>query len=101
MEESAARVLRLVRSKVAIPKKTNTDEERVYVPRARGRKARPDRSPLLQVQLDTPQLPTMHRDFVIWCASHGNVSYSDVVRWLVSDLVYGPPRQLPWEDDSR
>ena len=43
----------------------------------------------------------MHRDLVIWYASHGNVSYSDVVRWLVSDLVYGAPRQLPWEEESR
>jgi len=71
------------------PKKT------VYVPRA-PKAAGYTQDRMIQVRLNNRQTPTLREDFDRWLEVRNNPTISDVIRWLVSDMIYSE-RESPFD----
>lgn len=71
-------------------------EEIVYRPK---RRSKPKRKAMTQFQLDTKEVPDLNERFVDWCDEQ-NVDKSVVLRWLVTELLNGHTREIPWANDD-
>lgn len=89
------------RPDMSTAKKRNSQQAPHFVPRSHKKPRTENPNTPIQARLNTPELPTLREDFDTWRLKHGNISVADALRWLISDLVYGPPRSLPWEDEEK